>query len=290
MQVTRIAFSEKRNSGKYALLEEQARRLGRVRASVWRQYGSIAGVGIRDRAIRDQWMSTGDAQAFGVLANAWKETVRDAVADVAASRESAKVRVRQAIWARTDVEAERKRLYNALRYDRWTSDRWLCRQTRKHWNRGRSRTHNQIVVRSDQFRRWQVQARTVTFAAVHRVVDKAALVVAEDLTKTYVGRKRLGKNTNRRLTGWTKGLTAEALNAVSDRRGSAVRLVNAAYTSQVIPHTRVKQILLERTDRRRSRLPDQDSNTEPRCQCRERNIRTLSNEQLKEAGRISGTA
>ncbi len=172
--------------------------------------------------------------------------------------------------------------------------------------------------------------------AVHRVVDKAALVVAEDLTKTYVGRKRLGKNTNRRLAGWTKGLTAEALNAVSDRRGSAVRLVNAAYTSQVIPgtdalgvrkgdrlhctdcgavwqadhagavnvlarasdpdialwtpHTRVKQILLERTDRRRSRLPDQDSNTEPQCQCGERNIRTLSNEQLKEAGRISGTA
>ncbi|GAB4006271.1 hypothetical protein GCM10029992_56470 [Glycomyces albus] len=42
---------------------------------------------------------------------------------------------------------------------------------------------------------------------------------------------------NRRLAQWTKGLTAQALQAVSDRRGSAVRLVNAAYTSQVIPGT-----------------------------------------------------
>ncbi|WP_322633627.1 transposase [Glycomyces albidus] len=470
MQVTRIAFSVDLNPGKYDMLVEQARRLGRVRALAWRQYGSIAGVGVRDRAIRDQWMESGDAQRFGVLANAWKETVRDAVADIAASRESAKVRVRRAIWARTRDESERKRLYTALRFDHWTSDRWLSRQMRKHWRRGRSRTSNQIVVRSDQFRtfalseggnvwlavpglerrklvkiplnttvaptgtlrlilrdglvevhyqidaadmkssqrpcgndpigvdkgytevltdsdgvrhgtdlgdlltvrsdqlrstnarraklfsiaeraeargdrvkaarirtnnlgtvkrrrqgdRWQAQVRTVTFEAVHRVVDKAAMVVAEDLTKTFTSRKRLGQNTNRRLAGWTKGLTAEALNAVSGRRGSAVRLVNAAYTSQVIPgtdalgirkgdrlhctecgavwkadhagavnvlrrlgdadialwtpHWRVKQILQERTDRRRSRLPDQDSSIEPLCQCGERNIQKLRNE------------
>ncbi|WP_406494917.1 zinc ribbon domain-containing protein [Streptomyces sp. NBC_00846] len=152
------------------------------------------------------------------------------------------------------------------------------------------------------------------------------MIVAEDLTTTFAGVKKLGKNTNRRLAAWTKGVTAEALNAVSDRRGSAVRLVNAAYTSQVVPftnilgvrkgdrlhctecgtvwqadhagavnilhrdsdpitlftaHTRVRQLLQERTDRQRSRLPmDQDSSTSAQlCSCGEQNIRMLNNEQ-----------
>lgn len=84
--------------------------------------------------------------------------------------------------------------------------------------------------------RWEAMVRTETFTAVHRVVDKAATVVAEDLTKPFTGRRPpLGKDTNRRLAGWTKGVTAEALTNVSQRRGSALVLVNAAYTSQVCP-------------------------------------------------------
>jgi hypothetical protein len=102
-----------------------------------------------------------------------------------------------------------------------------------------------------------------------------------------------------------------------------VRLVNAAYTSQVIPgtsflgkrvgdrlycphpgrvvwhavhaaaitildraadadiglytpHSRVTQIIQERADRQRSRLPDQDSNTTEHCRCGERNIQSRS--------------
>lgn len=86
---------------------------------------------------------------------------------------------------------------------------------------------------------WQCRVRDLTFKAVHAVADKAAVIVAEDLTRTFAGVKKLGKDTNRRLAAWTKGVTAEALNAVSDRRGSAVRLVNAAYTSQVVPFTNI---------------------------------------------------
>jgi hypothetical protein len=52
---------------------------------------------------------------------------------------------------------------------------------------------------------------------VHRVIDKAGLVVAEDLTKRFAGRKRLGKNMNRRLAAWTKGVTAEALHTTPHR-------------------------------------------------------------------------
>lgn len=465
MKVTRIAYSQRLNAGKYGQLAEQARLLGHVRSLVWRQYGSIGGVGMRDRAIRDQWMEDGTATSFGVLANAWKETVRDAVADIAANREAIKAQVRKAIYRRVKDEAERRRLYTTLKYDTWRNDPYLSRLMRQHGRRGRNRTHNQIVVRSDRYRTftrteagdvwiavpglerrrlvsiplnttlapsgtlrlvlrnnrvevhyaidaeggksskrpvgvrtigvdkgytealtdsdgehhgqqlgqlltsesdhrkiknarrsrlrsiaaraeqcgdlakaqrirdnnlgtlkrerrsnaWRSRVRNLTFQAVHSVVDKANVIIAEDLTKTFTGGKRLGKNTNRRLAAWTKGVTAEALQAVSDRRGSAVRLVNAAYTSQVVPftnifgvrkgdrlhctrcgavwqadhagainilyrdgdpditlrtpYTRVKQLIQERADRQRSRLPmDQDSSTGSVCRCGERII------------------
>ncbi|MFI0464772.1 MULTISPECIES: zinc ribbon domain-containing protein [Saccharopolyspora] len=456
-----MAYSKNVNPGKYAQLEEQALRLGCVRSMVWDRYGSVAGAGVSDRAIRDQWMVDGTAADFDVLANAWKETVRDAVADITASRAAAKTKVRKVIALRDVSQAERKRLYELLKRDQWASDPYLSRQMRKHWKRGRNRTRNQIIIRSDNVRTftlieggnvwlavpglkprssvavplgttvapsgtlrvllragrievhyqiddatlksaqrpcgtravgvdkgysevftdsdgqhhgtelgdlltsesdyrkvknahraklraiaekaeesgerakaqrirdnnlgtlkrqrrsaaWQRRVRNITFQAAHAVADKAGVIVAEDLTKTFTGRKRLGRNTNRRLAAWTKGVTAEALQTVSERRSSVLRLVNAAYTSQAIPgtsslgkrvgdqlhctrcgvvwhadhaaainildrdadpdiglytpHTRVKQILQER-DRRRSRLPDQDSNTTRQCRCGER--------------------
>ncbi len=471
MLVTRIAFSKVLNAGKLSKLTEQARRLGQVRSLVWRQFGSTSGAHLSAREVRDQWMKDGTAATFDVLANAWKETVRDTVKDIAASRAAAKRRVRRAIHLRTSDEADRRRLYAALRFDTWVADPWLSRQMRKHWNRGRNHTHNQIMVRSDKYQtftlktggdvwlsipglanrehvkiplnttlapsgtlrlilrdgraevhyqieaasmnsshrpseqreigidkgytevltdsegirhgaelgslliarsdrlhrvnarraklrsianraealgdrakadrirannlgnikkrrdtaKWEARVRTVTFESVHAVLDKASLIAAEDLTKSFPSHKRLGRKMNRRLAQWTKGLTAEALQAVSDRRGSAVRLVNAAYTSQVIPgtgalgvrhgdelhctqcgavwdadhaaavnilarasdpdialwtpHTRVRQILRERTGRQRSRLPDQDSSTASRCECGERIIRMLGFEQ-----------
>ncbi|MEU6378503.1 transposase [Streptomyces sp. NPDC046909] len=453
MKVTRIAYSKNLNAQKYEQLAEQARRLGQVRSLVWRKYGALAGVGVGDRGIRDQWMKDGTADTFGVLANAWKETLRDAVADVKANREAAKVSVRQAIWRRTSDQGERKRLFTVLKCDQWMDDPYLSRLMRKHWKHGRNRTANQIVVRSDLYRtftlaeggdvwlavpslvrrqqiviplnttvaptgtlrlilrdgrvevhyqidgrslkssqrlcgtakvgvdkgysevltdsegnhhgqelggllqvesdflktknarRAKIQAiaekaraagdsakadriirnnlgttkrnrrrrafearvRTVTFTAVHAVLDMANHVVAEDLTRTIPTRKKLGKDTNRRLAAWTKGVTAEALNSLSERRGSALSLVNAAYTSQVAPccrilgtrkgdrlhctrcgavwqadhaaainvlerdgdtditlytpHMRVRQLIQERTDRHRTRLPVQDSST-----------------------------
>lgn len=456
MKVTRIAYSKDLNAGKYAQLAELAARLGRVRGAVWRQLGSLAGVGVGDRIVRDRWMKDGTAAAFGVLANAWKETVRDAVADIKAQREAAKVPVRRAVGRRVTDPSERKRLFTALKFDQWTDDPYLRRLMRASWRRGRNRTHNQIVVRSDKHKtftlaeggdvwlampglerrslvkiplnttvaptgtlrlilrdgrievhyvidaeqlkssarpcgsreigvdkgysevltdsdgehhgqdlgalltsesdhrkvknarraklrglaekaeqrgdlskaqrirsnnlgtrkrdrrssKWQRQVRDLTFKAVHAVVDKASVIVAEDLTKAFPSRKKLGKNTNRRLAAWTKGVTAESLHSVSERRGSTLTLINAAYTSQVAPccrilgqrqgdrldctncravwqadhaaainvleragdpdislvtpHTQVKQILQERADRRRTRLPVQDSSTHMR--------------------------
>ncbi|MEU9738523.1 transposase [Micromonospora chersina] len=452
MKVTRIAYSVRLNAGKYAALVEQARRLGRVRSEVWQRYGSINGVGagLRDRRVRDRWLADGTHVQFAVLANAWKETVRDAMADIAANLAAAKVDVRRAISRRTTDPAERKRMFTALKADQWVDDPFLARQMRKHWRRGHNRTHDQIVVRADKYhtavdgrgrlwlaipgleprkmvkiplsttvaptgtlrlildggrvevhyqidaaqmrssqracgaatigvdkgytevltdsdgqphgaglgvllsgesdrlkernrrraklrsianaaalrgdhakahrikannlgtmkrdrqaRRHRARVRTEIFTAVHEVVDKAATVIAEDLTKRFAARKTVGKNMNRRLAGWTKGVTAEALKNVSERRGSALVHVNAAYTSQAChrcgrlgrrsgdrfhctwcgvvwqadvnaainilqragdpdialhtPHQTVKQILQDRVDRHRTRLPVQDS-------------------------------
>src|SRR5690606_3424411 len=122
------------------------------------EYGSINGVGVRDRQIRDRWMADGTAEEFGVLANAWKETVRDAISDIAASSAAAKVKVRRAVRRHTDDESERKRLCSDLKYDRWRSDPYLRRQMRRYWRRALSRVSNQIIVRPDQYRTFTLTA------------------------------------------------------------------------------------------------------------------------------------
>ena len=146
MKVTRIAYSRPLNRGKLAALTEQAGRLGQVRAEVWQRYGSIAGVKLTGRQIRDMWLADGTPKRFGVLANAWKETVRDAAANIRAGRDAAKVKVRRAISHRTTDPAERRRLYTALKADTWTTDPYLSRMMRKYWRRGHSRIWNQIVA------------------------------------------------------------------------------------------------------------------------------------------------
>jgi len=76
----------------------------------------------------------------------------------------------------------------------------------------------------------QAKVKTIVFTAVNRIVDKAKTIACEDLTKTF--KPNYGKNVNRRLSGWVKGLMANAIEIVASRRGSRVILINAAYTSQ----------------------------------------------------------
>ena len=53
---TEIAFSDDINKGKLAALLEQAQRLGVIRTEVWQRFGSLKGVGLGDRTIRDNWL------------------------------------------------------------------------------------------------------------------------------------------------------------------------------------------------------------------------------------------
>ena len=151
MKVTRVAYSRDLNRGKFAALTGQARRLGRVRAEVWQRYGSVTGARLSDRQVRDAWMAAGHTE-FGVLANAWKETVRDAMGGIRASRDAAKVKVRRAVSHRTTDPAERKRLFTALKADDWAADPYLSRMMRKHWRRSHSHITNQIIIRADNVR------------------------------------------------------------------------------------------------------------------------------------------
>ncbi|GAB4006268.1 hypothetical protein GCM10029992_56460 [Glycomyces albus] len=191
MLVTRIALSKVLNTGKLSELAEQARRLGQVRSLVWRQFGSVGGAQLSCREVRDRWMRDGNAATFRVLANAWKETVRDAVKDIAASRAAAKQRVRKAIHLRTSDESERRRLYAALRFDTWQEDPWLSRQMRKHWKRGRNHTHNQIVVRSDKYRTFTLNTDGDVWLSIPGLRDREHVKVPLNTTVAPSGTLRL---------------------------------------------------------------------------------------------------
>jgi IS605 OrfB family transposase len=110
----------------------------------------------------------------------------------------------------------------------------------KHLVKGHYRKYERIVRHNlgkqkvvRQKARHRAEVRTKVFTATHALVDKAAVLVIEDLSRPIVGYDR-GKNQNRRLSGWVKGLIQEAVTAISRRRGASVDCVNAAYTSQVV--------------------------------------------------------
>ena len=78
--------------------------------------------------------------------------------------------------------------------------------------------------------------RNIAFQAAHAVVDHAREVRSEDLTNAITVSKRW-KKYNRLMSGWAKGSLAEALESVTKARGSCLRLVNCAYTSQMDSNT-----------------------------------------------------
>ncbi len=80
--------------------------------------------------------------------------------------------------------------------------------------------------------------RDTAFKSVHRIVDIAKEVRAEDLSRPIKkNAKEKGKRFNRLMSSWTKHSLQEALKSVTKTRGSRLRLVNAAYTSQMDSHT-----------------------------------------------------
>jgi len=96
MKVTRIFQSKNLTQSKYDRLIDIAASLGRVRTDAWDRYGSMSGVGLYPRAIRDDWMKEQHVPAY-IPARLWKATLQDVLDDITASCEVAKVQVRKCI-------------------------------------------------------------------------------------------------------------------------------------------------------------------------------------------------
>jgi IS605 OrfB family transposase len=83
----------------------------------------------------------------------------------------------------------------------------------------------------------RVRDRAVTkdavYQAVHDLVDTTAHIVAEDLSGLR-GRSKFGRTASRVYAAWQRSFLADALASVPSRRGSAVTLINPAYTSQQV--------------------------------------------------------
>jgi IS605 OrfB family transposase len=75
--------------------------------------------------------------------------------------------------------------------------------------------------------------KDVVYQAVHDLVDTSAHIVAEDLTGLR-GKSKFGRTASRVYAAWQRSFLADALASVPSRRGSAVTLVNPAYTSQQV--------------------------------------------------------
>src|SRR2546423_9341200 len=97
-KVTRIAHSKNLNPGKYAQLEEIAQRLGKLRAQMWRDYGSLRGVGVHYGVVAKQ--QTGGNTDLGLTYKLWKNTLKDVAEDIGTYRAAAKGPVKPAIWKR----------------------------------------------------------------------------------------------------------------------------------------------------------------------------------------------
>ena len=80
--------------------------------------------------------------------------------------------------------------------------------------------------------RTQKRLRNIAFKAAHSIVDKAETVASEDLTSP-MAKKKPWKKFNRRMSGWAKGVLAEAIDSVCKQRSASHVLVNSAYTSQM---------------------------------------------------------
>jgi len=95
------------------------------------------------------------------------------------------------------------------------------------------RAHNlgriKLNARKD---RTHKQLRTIAFQSAHAIVDKAAVVVSEDLTAP-IALQQAWKRYNRRMSAWARGVLAEALDSVCTQRQAEHCLVNEAYTSQM---------------------------------------------------------
>ena len=129
-KVTRIVYSDDLNQAKYDALNEIAKRCGSIRTEVWRNYGSIGGLGARFRPVRDGWIA--DKHVKNLPQRIWRVTLSDSLDDIKANREAAKEIVKRHIFRNIDDKDKRKELLKKLKNDSvWINDSYLRRLMRQ---------------------------------------------------------------------------------------------------------------------------------------------------------------
>ena len=146
-KVTRIILSLDLNQAKYDALNEIAERCGTVRTEVWRNYGSIGGLGAKFRPVRDEWIA--DKHVSRLPQRIWRATLSDTLDDIKANREAAIDQVVRHIFRNIDDKDKRQELFKQLKNDSvWMNNSYLRRLMRKYWKHGKNHTFNQIVLRT----------------------------------------------------------------------------------------------------------------------------------------------
>ncbi len=124
---------------------------------MWQQFGGLSAANLSDRKIRDEWVKQG--RSFGVPANAWKETLRDVCDDIKLYREAAKEKVRRYVRDMNVDAAEKKRLRSLLKSNKYQEDNLLRRLMRKHFRHGQTSVSNQIILRSDNVKTYELNGK-----------------------------------------------------------------------------------------------------------------------------------
>ncbi len=112
MLVTRILYAKNINKGKLKALKEQAQILGELRSAIWQEYGGLKCLKTSDRKIRDLWIK--EKRTFKVLANAWKETLRDSMNNIKLYLEAAKTSIKKDIFRRYKTKEQKQDLFKKL--------------------------------------------------------------------------------------------------------------------------------------------------------------------------------
>ena len=189
-KVTRVNRSKNLNQGKYDALQDIAQRLGKVRGQIWRDYGSLRGVGLHYGVIAKE--QTGGNVPLGLTYKLWKNTVKDVVEDIATYRAAAKVHVRRTVWQRFPGHKNKQvriDLFTPLKYDNWLDDPFLRRQMREHYRHGRTRVDNQIVLESAMYTSFEHNGRI--WLKVQSLERGQRMAIPTDANKPFTGNLRL---------------------------------------------------------------------------------------------------
>ncbi len=124
--------------------------------------------------------------------------------------------------------------HNKVKNQRRNRLRSIATQSRSKRKRSNIIKYNLGTKKRDRRKkRHQAKVKKLVRTATNQVLDKAGTIAHEDLTSPIKSKRSFGKNQNRRLNGWTKGVMADAIDELSKRRGASAISVNSAYTSQV---------------------------------------------------------